>query len=369
MAKLLKVKPKLSPEALIGAEVSTLTDVQRQLFRDAVAALSNQDITTSISKLAEARSMGDNSQLAFMQGYVYQSNQNYAEAIAAYQRALQDLPNSEVVLNNLGFAYYSTGDFNSALNYLQQATNLNPNYAEAQLNYGLVSLSLGQNEQAIEALRKAISLQPAMANISIRTAESQSVRLGDLLGQDAQAITNLSSQLGAEASNNLSPESLQAIQTGLALLDENRFEEAAASFEQARNLQDSAVAAFYHGYALQNSGRPDLALEAYERAREEIQDSDTLLNNLGFAYYTVGLEGEALITLERAARVNPENAGTQLNLGIVNYSLERYNDAVKAFEKALSLEPNLASAPISLYTDQPSQLLSTLLEDARQKAQ
>jgi len=131
-------------------------------------------------------------------------------------------------------------------------------------------------------------------------------------------------------------------------MEQERFADAVGSFARSRQYEDSAAAAFYHAFALQRSGQPDLAIEAYLRASQELGDNVNLLNNLGFAYFMVGFSGEALLALEKAISINPEDKSTLLNYGIVNFKLERYAKAVEAWDKTISLDPNMSEAPLTI---------------------
>lgn len=83
-----------------------------------------------------------------------------AEAINAYDRALQADPERIDVLLNCGTLYYEDGNLAKASEYFQRAIALDPDNALAHFNLGSVLDEIGDVEAARQQLRLAIRLRP-----------------------------------------------------------------------------------------------------------------------------------------------------------------------------------------------------------------
>ncbi len=78
-------------------------------------------------------------------------DQNWGEAIAAYQRALAEFPGDFDALTNLGLAYFNAGQFESALDVYQRASELEPDDPVLLERIGGTRERLGQRKEAAEA--------------------------------------------------------------------------------------------------------------------------------------------------------------------------------------------------------------------------
>lgn len=83
-----------------------------------------------------------------------------AEAINAYDRALQVDPQRIDALLNCGTLYYEDGNLEKAAEYFQRATTLDADNALAHFNLGSVLDDLGDAEAARQHLRLAVRLHP-----------------------------------------------------------------------------------------------------------------------------------------------------------------------------------------------------------------
>jgi len=83
-----------------------------------------------------------------------------AEAISAYDRALQTDPHKIDALLNCGTLYYEDGQLEKASEYFQRAVAVDPGNALAHFNLGSVLDELGNVQSAREHLRLAVRLYP-----------------------------------------------------------------------------------------------------------------------------------------------------------------------------------------------------------------
>lgn len=67
-------------------------------------------------------------------GQVYDSQQNWGKAAAAYEKALAANPDAATVLNNMGMSSMLQQDFDTAVRQFERAVNSNPDLPGAQTN-------------------------------------------------------------------------------------------------------------------------------------------------------------------------------------------------------------------------------------------
>ncbi|MEM6429678.1 MAG: tetratricopeptide repeat protein [Deinococcota bacterium] len=251
---------------------------------------------------------------------------------------------------NIAQVYLQAGQSDAAISILEPLINRNPNDDEALTFYAIALGRAGRYDQALNSLDRALQLNPA---------NEQASRARSVIEQNRNLTGNQAVSLSSDAAT--------AFEAGLSALESGQFSEAMREFDRARSLQDQGLIAFYQGYTKQLLGDTSGAVPDYERALQDLPNSATLLNNLGFAYYRMGRFDRAVETLVQAVTTDPNNVEAQLNLGLVYYDLNRFAQSVAPLEQALALNPELAQ--INLQTQNGSFSYTELLEDARSRAQ
>jgi len=97
----------------------------------------------------------------YRQGRSYQGSMQYAAAITAYRKALQENPGNAEAHNALGVAYASLGRHDEAVAELMTALALAPKAAHIYNNLGYAYLLHGSKAEALAILRLANTLEPA----------------------------------------------------------------------------------------------------------------------------------------------------------------------------------------------------------------
>jgi len=129
--------------------------------------------------------------------------------------------------------------------------------------------------------------------------------------------------------------------TGLALLDQNRFLDASDALGRAAAIKPDEAAIFDAlGRASDGAGNTREAEDNYKRALEVDPLLFESLNNLGTLYFRLGKYAAAEASLVAAIKVRPAAARTRFNLGICRARLGRYDEAAREFEQATELEPD-----------------------------
>ncbi len=122
----------------------------------------------------------------FQIGLECESVAAFAEAKAAYRRAVEiDASHGEAHIN-LGRLLHADGRVADAASHYRQAVVATPDNAMAHYNLGVALQDLGRREQAIEAYRKAVSVDPEFADAHYNLAQ-----LYEKSGNKAAAIRHL----------------------------------------------------------------------------------------------------------------------------------------------------------------------------------
>jgi tetratricopeptide (TPR) repeat protein len=138
---------------------------------------------------------------------------------------------------------------------------------------------------------------------------------------------------------------------GFAHSEQQKFEEAAASFTRALNLKpDFAEARTNLGNALWQQGRLDEAVRCHRQALSLRPDYAEAHNNLGVVLKQQGRLDEALACYHEALRLKPQFAGVHNNLGVLYKQQGRVEEAIAYYEQALRFAPDYAEAHKNLAT-------------------
>ena len=223
------------------------------------------------------------------------------DALHAYQKAAQFLPDDPNAHYNLGVALKSAGRLEDAAACYRKAVALKPDFAEAYGNLGSVFKDLGRLEDAVSSYRRAIKIKPDSSDTYI----------------------NL----------------------GIALNGLGQLEEAAASYRKAAEIKpDSALAHFNLGNALKDAGRFEEAMASYKRAIEIKPDFAGVHNNLGGVLKNFGQLDAALASYHKALELKPDFAEAYNNVGGVLKDLGRLDAALDSYRSALKFKPDFAEA-------------------------
>ena len=96
----------------------------------------------------------------YLRGNALYDSEQYAEALAAYDRALALRPDYQEAHNSRGLALRRVGRNEEALAAYDRALALWPDYPNAHNNRGVALQMLGRHEEALEAYDRALTLRP-----------------------------------------------------------------------------------------------------------------------------------------------------------------------------------------------------------------
>jgi superkiller protein 3 len=240
-------------------------------------------------------------ELFYEQGLLYGYTEEYAKAIASYDKALEFKPDYPAAWKNRGYALGNLGRLEDAIASFEKALEIKPDYHEAWKNRGIALGNLGRLEAAIASFEKALEIKPDYHEAWINR--------------------------------------------GIALGNLGRWEAAIASFDKALEFQPDSYEAWNNrGIALGNLGRWEEAIASYDKALEFKADSYEAWYNRGIALDNLGRWEEAIASFDKALGIKPDYDEAWNNRGIALGNLGRLEEAIASFDKALEFQPNYHEA-------------------------
>lgn len=118
----------------------------------------NNNETNSLSKSEDSR-LVEAKQLYQLGREYYQKNE-YAEAINAYEKVVELMPENYDAYSNLGVIYSILGEDELGIHFISEAIRLAPSLSYLHNNLGYVLLKQGRNSEAAGTFERALQLDP-----------------------------------------------------------------------------------------------------------------------------------------------------------------------------------------------------------------
>ncbi|MDA1293815.1 MAG: tetratricopeptide repeat protein, partial [Proteobacteria bacterium] len=128
---------------------------------------------------------------------------------------------------------------------------------------------------------------------------------------------------------------------GNALQDQGKSDEAIKAFNKALSLRPDYVEAYYNmGNALQDYGKLDEAIEAFKKALSLKPDYIEAYYNIGNALQDHGKLDEAIASYQKALSLKPDYIEAYYNMGNALKDHRKLDEAIASYQKALALKPD-----------------------------
>jgi len=279
-------------------------------------------------------------------GEAYRQLGDLTRAAGCCRTALRLRPDFLEALNTLGLIRREQGRLDEALDLFRRALELSPDAVPPRTNLSLTLLDLGRAEEALALCEEAVARQPDVALLHHN--------VGNVLRVLDRVLEARASYLEALR---LDPDLVLAhLHVGLTLRREGRFHDALAWYRQAIEL-DGRNPFFWEQLADLHSDReePGEAVACWRRALELAPAERPGPHvGLGWALQEDGRLDEAMEQYEAAARLQADFAPALLHLGGAFTERGELNEAEAAFRAALKAQPEY---PL------PHARLATLLRD------
>lgn len=309
----------------------------------------------------------DTLEAAWLTGRIYAWMGEGFSAQKGLEKMAKAQPNNLEAWSLLAKVYDSQRDYQNAVAAYKKITELDPNRVEAYFGLGQILARMQRSAEAVTALEKTLSLDPAHKGAMFALGSAyEDAREFDKAGDAYEKYLNLG------------PENLwQTYQRlGMARLNANRFDAAAAALAEAFKIQTTdqnigynlaqayqkagklaeaedvfkklaalspETATNYYGAILKMWGdaqKPDKAIEAAKKVVELTPNNEVAWINLGNMQLQMQKYTEAIDAFKKAIAIRPAYDLGHIQLGACLYNLKRYAEAIESFKKVVEIDPN-----------------------------
>jgi tetratricopeptide (TPR) repeat protein len=301
-----------------------------------IAYLNKEDYALAIADFDRASKLGlVNASVYNIRGLAYAAQGDLEAAIADYSQAITRDPALATAYFNRGLAYAAQGDLEAAIADYSQAITRDPQDALAYNNRGLAYYAQGDLEAAIDDYNQAITLDPALATAYFNRGLAYAAQ-GDLeaaIDDYSQAIT-------------LDPKFAAAyIGRSYAYKAQGDLDAARADYSQAITFDpQNALAYNNRGLAYADQGDLAAAIANYSQAIARDPELTTAYFNRGLAYADQGDLEDAIADYSQVLTLDPQDTAAYNNRGNAYADLQDYQAAIADYNQALALDPQDALA-------------------------
>ncbi len=251
-----------------------------------------------------------------------------ADAAAALEALLREVPESFEVHELLGLVYSAQSQDAKATAHLEKAVRLKPDSASARMNLAINLVQLGKLQPAEGEFKKALELEPQNYDANHNLGELY-VRAGKV----AAATPYL------QQAQRIKPDSYDnGYDLALAYIVTARLADARQLLQTLLKQKDSAELHNLLGEVEEKDGKFVAAANEYELAAH-LDPSESNLFDWGSELLLHRTLDPAIQVFQTAAERYPNSPRVAIGLGIAYYSRGNYDDAVKSLLKAADLAP------------------------------
>jgi tetratricopeptide (TPR) repeat protein len=251
----------------------------------------------------------------------------YQQALEHHQYISGHFAKSAVFHTDLGEVYYNLGRTDEAIAELHSAIKLDADYWRSHFLLSFAYGDNGQLQEALEESRVASRLNPSFQNTEANLTLSSRGSSG--------AVDAAFAAAGKEVASLEST----SFTLGRAYRERGFVKEALKEFQKAlQDMSDTDRVHIEMGKIHIAEGDLDAAAEAFLRTLETNPENADAYRFLGCVYHMQGEFHEAAICYLQAFRLNSADADTMNNLGVLLYQVGLKEDAERMFKKGLNLK-------------------------------
>jgi tetratricopeptide (TPR) repeat protein len=259
--------------------------------------------------------------------------EDYVGALSCCRRVLDLDPNHVWALANVGNCLDRQGLYNEAIAFYDRALQNRPDYAYVHARLGLIFRSLRRYQESVDSLNRAFRINPNLRKSAgfVLAFASSVAHIGRI--DDAHAAYKEVTEFDL---NN--PGAFAGL--GWSLLSCGKSEEAELPLRTAIRLDPNYADAYDTlGRVLRAIGRDRESLPIWQRLVDLRPDDCEAHASLGWALGGVGRYREAIRTLENVLEKDP-TFPVHYSIGLYHLHLKEYQAAIEAEERAISERPD-----------------------------
>lgn len=265
----------------------------------------------------------------FQEATVAHQSGHLTQAIALYRQLTKDTKGQPEPYHRLGLIYAQKEQFKEAIAYFDKALDMLPNHPLYNLNCAEALQRTEQNDRAIACLSKALVEAPDFFEAK--------QKLGMVLrkvGQLEQAVNYFKEVISAQ------PKYYPAhFQLGTLMLETGNFKSAKTHLETAVELNPSAIKALNNlAVTLQEWDEPEEALAVYKKALAIDPNYQDAVRNLALLSEKIGLPDEAKTYWLRLAQLKDNNPLIHWKAQIVGAMVSESSEAINHFRETIRKE-------------------------------
>ncbi len=326
--------------------------IQDEISRNIVDVLKLELLGTEQKTLTQRHTDNIDAYNLYVQGRFFwrkRTDEALRTAIDYFERAIELDSNYALAYAGLADAWavlpgYSTSPEDSATVMAEKAATraveLNSSIAEAHASLGLTLMNLGNLQEARESLERAIDLNPGYS-----WAHTWYSNVLGQLGMKEESLKEL------EIAYELDPLSIvNLMNLASDRSEQGRVERAIELLERALEIEENVKIYAMYATVLSRAGRPDEAIDQYEKAIALFPEMTSAWNSLAYMCGENVSYDSGLVVFDRCLEANPGNAEVYTDKG---WYQSRYGDlegARQSAQKALSIDPSRQKAGQLLFT-------------------
>lgn len=315
-------------EAAAAARKTRLPAQVLTLYARSLAATGHTDAAIAHLKEAAAHG-GESAQVHDDLGSLYAQRQEWAEAEAEFERAVQMQPDFAEAHLHLGFVLEAEQKGDAAAEWAE-ACALAPGNAQIAALAGKALADAGEDDKATPLLERAVRLEP-----NSTTAAYALALVYQRTNRVAEAVELLKRVVQAEPKNTAA-----LINLGLALSQLHRAEEALPYLQRAIALDPASLTAHQDlAAAYIQVDQVASAITELRAALKLAPNSAKVHYDLGVAYKLQDDAADAIPQLEAAEKLDPAGYEAPYVLGLLYMQAARNGEAAQQLETSLKLHP------------------------------
>jgi len=253
--------------------------------------------------------------------YYYHCKLNYPKALQILEKLNSEYPNNDQLYESIGWVYRRMGQFDKFLEYIDQAISLNPTNWVLWYGTGETLIMLKRYKEAEDNLKTAIDLNPSAANNYIMLAQLYLI-IGELDKARTLMVDN----------QNIDNPFMYKIRSNIELMDRN-YKKAikileSSPYEVMSTHTEYTTKSLQLGLIYYVKSDREQANTHFNKARQELEDKLSLLQNDSRIYSSLGLVYAGLGLKEEAVKANDKA------MSIMNISVDAFRGVFRELDMA-----------------------------------